>query len=255
MSDAGDNVIPLRPPGTLLPPDDEQLVRIVEALIFSSERPRSESEMTQIICDALGDPDGVSREQVTDAVDRLRSGLDERRSALMLLEVAGGWELRTRAVMAPWLQQLYKRRPVRLGRAALEVLALVAYRQPCTRADVDDVRGVDSSSTLRSLLGFGLIRILGRADDVGRPLMYGTTDEFLRVFGLKSLRDLPTLRDFAELTEEHMLTLAELERARGDVDTPDSSGDLDPLDAAPRRDDDEDPGVDAEHDGDDTPTT
>lgn len=201
------------PKSTLLP-----LWSVLESLLFVSDSPRSVSELQAILADALAPEPPPERAEIDSALNLLRERYDASGSAVQLRDVAGGYELRTRSMFAPWLQPLYKRKPQRLGRAALEVLAIVAYRQPCTRAEVDEVRGVDSSSTLRNLLGLKLLRIIGRADDVGRPLVYGTSDEFLRFFGLKSLADLPTLREFSELSEEHMLTLAELDRMRESED-------------------------------------
>jgi segregation and condensation protein B len=107
---------------------------------------------------------------------------------------------------------LFKRKPQRLHRAGLEVLAIIAYRQPVTRPEIDDIRGVDSSNTLRQLLERNLIRILGKSDEVGRPLIYGTTSEFLAFFGMQNLAELPTLREFTELTEEHMVKLQALDQ-------------------------------------------
>ena len=101
-----------------------------------------------------------------------------------------------------WVQQLIAGRPVRLSRAQLETLAIIAYRQPITRPEVDEIRGVDSSATLRLLMDRSLIRILGKKEDVGRPMLYGTTKEFLDFFSLGDLRELPTLREYSELTAE-----------------------------------------------------
>jgi segregation and condensation protein B len=100
------------------------------------------------------------------------------------------------------VQQLIQGRPVRLSRAQLETLAICAYRQPITRPEIDQIRGVDSGGTLKVLLDRGLVRILGKKEEVGRPLLYGTTTEFLDFFSLKDLRELPTLREYSELSEE-----------------------------------------------------
>lgn len=204
---------------------------LVEAALFMSDAPRSAREISALLADveALQAEDAPEREafgarDVSAAIEAIRDRYEATSPAIQLVEVAGGWEFRTRPDLGPWLQPIARRRPTKLGRAAMEVLAVVAYRQPCTRADVDDVRGVDSSSTLRTLLGLKLVRILGRSDDVGRPLVYGTSDEFLRLFSLKSLAELPTLREFSELSEEHMLTLAELDRLRDTAEMDGSVG-------------------------------
>ena len=132
----------------------------------------------------------------------------------MLDEVAGGWLFRTNAQYAPFVRELTGGRPVRLSRAQLETLAIAAYRQPITRPEIDEIRGVDSGATLKLLLERDLVRILGKKDEPGRPLLYGTTTHFLEFFSLKSLKDLPTLREFTELSDES-LRVAEAEL--GDV--------------------------------------
>lgn len=194
---------------------------VLEGILFASDRPRSTRELAMLLHDvALREsPDSEQRfeknvQEVQDVLERIAARYDDHSLAVSLAEVAGGWEFRTRAELSAWLQPVVARRRVKLGRAAMEVLAVVAYRQPCTRADVDDVRGVDSSSTLRSLVQLQLLRVIGRADDVGRPLVYGTSNDFLRLFSLERLQDLPTLREFSELSEEHMLTLSELDEMR-----------------------------------------
>jgi segregation and condensation protein B len=133
---------------------------------------------------------------------------------IVLEEIAGGWLFRTSVQFAPFVRELTIGRPVRLTRAQIETLAIAAYRQPVTRPEIDDIRGVDSSATLRVLLERELLRIVGKKEDVGRPLLYGTTSHFLQFFGLKSLKDLPALREFTELSEESRRAMeAELEEA------------------------------------------
>jgi segregation and condensation protein B len=121
---------------------------------------------------------------------------------IVLDELAGGWLFRTSVQYAPFVRELASERPVRLTRAQVETLAIAAYRQPITRPEIDDIRGVDSGATLKLLLERDLVRILGKKDEPGRPLLYGTTTAFLELFGLKSLKDLPTLKEFTELTED-----------------------------------------------------
>lgn len=212
-------------------PTMPSLEALVEAALFISDGPRSPRELAALLSDGEafreafpGNEEKVSARDVTTALHAIQSRYKASSPAISLIEVAGGWEFRTRRELAGWIQPLAKRRPVKLGRAAMEVLAVMAYRQPCTRADVDDVRGVDSSSAIRTLLSLKLIRILGRSEDIGRPLVYGTTDDFLRLFSLKSLTELPTLREFSELSEEHMLSLAELDRLRDTAEMDGSVG-------------------------------
>ena len=142
----------------------------------------------------------ASYRQVKDALDELVADYSQR--GIHLEEVNGGWVFRTSAKFAHYVRDLTKQRPVRLSRAQVEALAIIAYRQPITRPEIDDVRGVDSGPVLKVLLERDLVRILGKRDEVGRPLIYGTTNAFLEFFGLKSLKDLPTLREFTELTDE-----------------------------------------------------
>lgn len=197
------------------------LEAIIEGILFTTDEPKSVRELVALLdeSEALSDvasPQEFQRgaRDVRRALEAIEARYLAHSAAVRLVEVAGGWEFRTASELAPWLRPVARRKPTKLGRAAIEVLAVVAYRQPCTRADVDEIRGVDSSSTLRNLLQLKILRILGRADDIGRPLVYGTSDAFLRLFGLKSLAELPTLREFSELSEEHMLTLDELDRMK-----------------------------------------
>ncbi|HEY8074270.1 MAG TPA: SMC-Scp complex subunit ScpB, partial [Labilithrix sp.] len=135
--------------------------------------------------------------------------LDYSTRGIHLDEVAGGWVFRTSPKYAPFVRDLTKQKPVRLTRAQVETLAIIAYRQPMTRPEIDDVRGVDSGPVLKLLLERDLVRILGKRDEPGRPIIYGTTTHFLEFFGLKSLKDLPTLREFTELTDESRRTYEE----------------------------------------------
>lgn len=198
---------------------------VLEAILFTSDEPRSARELVTLLHDvALKEvPQSERRleedlQEVHIALGSIAERYERSSHAVRLVEVAGGWEFRTRAALAPWLQPVVSRKKVKLGRAALEVLAVVAYKQPCTRADVEDIRGVDCSSSLRGLVDLKIVRVIGRSDDVGRPLVYGTSDEFLRLFSLDKLQDLPTLKEFSELSEEHMLTLSELDEMRATIE-------------------------------------
>jgi segregation and condensation protein B len=218
---------------------DQPIERILEAILFAADGPSEVKDIIKVFEKA--GHEGMRKDTIHAGLQRLAEEVEERASAIKLTRTGKGWEFRTRSEFAHWVTQLYEKKPIRLTRASLEVLAIVAYKQPCTRAVVDDIRGVDSSSTLRQMLKIGLLQMLGRADDVGRPIVYGTSKEFLRVFGLDSLADLPTLREFAELSEEHMLTLAEFEESLDDEDDGDT---------------DDSPAIDASYAGrdlDDTP--
>ena len=128
-------------------------------------------------------------------------------TGIELVSVGGGHHFRTDPQHAHWVRQLFGARPQRLTRPMLEALAIIAYRQPVTRPEVEDIRGVDCGGTLRLLLERNLIRIIGKKEDVGRPLLYGTTKHFLEFFQLRDLKGLPTLREFAELSEDHQREL------------------------------------------------
>lgn len=177
----------------------------IEALLLAADRPLHADELADVLSRVDGDE--ASPAVVRDLLERWRSELLDADGGFLLVEVGAGWELRTRGAWADYVHALYRRKPIRLGRAQLEVLAIIAYRQPCTRADIDEIRGVDSSGALRQVLERELVRILGKADDVGRPLVYGTTPRFLSFFGLKSLAELPTLREFSELAQENFVRL------------------------------------------------
>ena len=165
-----------------------KLKLIMEALLFSSGQPVSLDRIASVLKDA-------ERKQIKAAMEELVQEYQEREGALEIVEVAGGFQVRTRSEYASWVMKLRQQRVIRLSRAALETLAIVAYRQPVTRAEVESIRGVDTGAVLGNLLERRQVRILGRKEVPGRPIIYGTTKDFLELFGLKSLKDLPTLRE------------------------------------------------------------
>ncbi len=188
----------------------EHLRGLLEALIFASDKPMKHSELARL---ASAPP-----KQVKELLSELKASYSTR--GIILDEVAGGWLFRTNAQYAPFVRELTGGRPVRLSRAQIETLAIAAYRQPITRPEIDEIRGVDSGATLKLLLERDLLRILGKKDEPGRPLLYGTTTHFLEFFNMKSLKDLPTLREFTELSDES-LRVAEAEvEASGPPTTP-----------------------------------
>jgi len=172
--------------------------RIVEALILSSSEPISAARIAEII-------PYCNPGQAKDLVNELNTEYVEQDRSFEIWEVAGGYQIRTRAEFSGYLQKLQKERALRLSQAALETLAIIAYRQPVTRAEIEDVRGVDAGATVKSLLERQLIRIAGQREVPGRPMLYGTTRRFLEVFGLERLKDLPTLRELDELAREQGL--------------------------------------------------
>jgi segregation and condensation protein B len=183
----------------------ERLKSIVESLLFASDKPLPVRKLQEL----TGERNG---ENVTAAIETLRADYADR--GVVLHEVGGGFQFRTNPLNAHWVQQLIAGRPVKLTRAQLETLAIAAYRQPITRPEIDEIRGVDSGATLKLLLDRGLVRVLGKKEEPGRPLLYGTTKDFLEFFNLKDLKDLPTLREFYELNEESLAKVRELDERR-----------------------------------------
>ena len=173
----------------------EEQLRIIEALIVASPDPIPAARLASIV-------PGLSPAQAGRGVEALNAEYEEQDRAFEIWEVAGGYQLRTRSQYKGYVQQLQADRPLRLSRAALETLAVVAYKQPATRAEVEHVRGVDVGAVLRGLLERSLVRVAGHREVPGRPILYGTTRRFLEVFGLGSLSDLPTLRELAELVPD-----------------------------------------------------
>jgi segregation and condensation protein B len=165
---------------------------LLEALIFASDKPLKSGEVARLASAPV--------KQVRELLKELEAAYAGR--GIVLSEIAGGWLFRTSVEYAPFVREMASEKPVRLTRAQVETLAIAAYRQPITRPEIDDIRGVDSGATLKLLLERDLLRILGKKDEPGRPLLYGTTTQFLEFFGLKSLKDLPTLKEFTELSDE-----------------------------------------------------
>jgi segregation and condensation protein B len=177
-----------------MPLDTAELKAVVEGLVFVSEAPIKPER----IAEALDMEKGRVIQVLEELVREYRVG----GRGFVLFEAAQGYQFRTRPEHGEWVRRLSNSRPFRFSRAALESLAIIAYRQPITRAEIEYLRGVDSGGVLKTLLDKGLIRILGKKDIPGRPLMYGTTREFLEVFGLNDLTGLPTLKEFSDLAPE-----------------------------------------------------
>lgn len=165
-----------------------ELKGLLEAMLLLAGRPLTIEDVAKIVEDK-----GVRA--IKEAMEELISDYSNSERGFYIEEVAGGYQFRTRQCYTPWLKRLEYLRPPRLSRAALETLAVIAYKQPIVRADIEEVRGVDVGGVLKTLLERRLIKILGRKDVPGRPLVYGTTREFLELFGLKDISSLPTLRD------------------------------------------------------------
>jgi segregation and condensation protein B len=183
--------------------DQGRIEGIIESLLFAADRPLGLADLKRL----LGERDGKKIGAAVEALQERRAG-----AGVVVISAAGGWQLRTNPENAPWVGKLLAGKPVRLSRAMMETLSIVAYRQPVTRPEIDDIRGVDCGPVLKTLLDRGLIRIIGKKEEVGRPLLYGTTPEFLRTFSLRDLTELPTLREFHELGRDER---AEVEAKTG----------------------------------------
>ncbi len=193
-----------------------QLKRTVEALLFASDKPVSATR----ICTAIGDEE-VPVEEI---VEQLNQEYAEADRAFFIMAVAGGYQLVTRKEFEPYVKQLYvSSSRMRLSQAALEALSIIAYKQPVSRPNIDAIRGVNSDGVLRTLLERNLIVVKGREEQPGRPLLYGTSDEFLRYFGLNSLKDLPKLREIDELlhSDKELTVLGDTDSVTGEEDEED----------------------------------
>ena len=171
----------------------DQLKSILESLLFASEGPLTVARLGEVI-------DGVERKEIAAALAEMQSEYDAAGRGFRLSEVAGGYQLRTARENADWVKKLYRDRPARMSKATLETLAIIAYKQPITRAEMEAIRGVDVDGVVATLLDRRLIRIVARKDVPGRPFLYGTTPEFLQLFNLKDLSQLPTLKEMEEMT-------------------------------------------------------
>ena len=170
----------------------DDLKNIIESLLFVAEDPLSIDRLANVL-------DLDDRKTIREALHTLMAEYEARQGAFALREIAGGYQFRSRSEYVPWIKRLLQPKPSRLSRAALETLAIIAYKQPLIRNDIEHLRGVDCGGVLRMLLERKLIRVLGRKEIPGRPLIYATTKQFLEVFDLKNLRDLPTPKEIEAL--------------------------------------------------------
>ena len=192
--------------------DMRALKGILEALLFVTAEPIPVTRFLAL----LG---AVTKQDVDQALASLAHDYEQEGRGLQLAEVAGGYRIVTKAEFAPWLKRLEKvKSPSKLSRSALESLAIIAYKQPIVRAEVEQIRGVETSGVIRTLLERKLVRIVGRKEEPGRPIMYGTTKFFLEHFGLRDLSQLPPLREFKELgeSEQAMLPIDEVVAVDGE---------------------------------------
>jgi len=201
-----------------------ELVAVLEALLFVSSEPVPVARLASVV-------GTVTKGEVEQALKLLQEQLAHDGRGIQLVKLAGGYRLVTKADYAPWLKKLDKAKAAqKLSRSALESLAIIAYKQPLVRAEIEEIRGVETSGVIRTLLERKLVRIVGRKEVPGRPIMYGTTKFFLEHFGLQDLSQLPPLREFKELgeAEQAMLPIEEttaMDGAQSSDVPPDASTD------------------------------
>ena len=185
----------------------EDLKNIIESLLFITEDPLTIDRLKKIL--AYEDTKAIRN-----AMQELSDDYEARKGGFYLREVAGGFQIRTRPEYTQWIKRMIQPNPIRLSKAALETLAIIAYKQPLIRSDIEHIRGVDCGGIIRMLLTRKLIRVLGRKEIPGRPLIYATTRHFLEVFDLKDLKDLPTPTEIEamgdSLAEKMDLTSSEI---------------------------------------------
>ena len=192
-----------------------ELKFILESLLFSAQKPLSPVELREIFASAAEQDDAdatvkllkkVKESEVTTALEQLTQDHQAAGRSYRLVCVAGSWQFVTQPEFAPWLKALVgvKARPSRLSQPALETLAIIAYRQPMTRAEIEQIRGVNVDGVMQTLMERGLVESLGRAEVIGRPQTYGTTPMFLEYFGLRSLEDLPAADELRRIPVERL---------------------------------------------------
>jgi segregation and condensation protein B len=181
----------------------ENIKAVIESLIFASDAPLA----LEKICIILPD---IEKKEVKEALEKVVLEYNERQSGIYLQEVAGGFQFRTRPELSKWVKKLKSTKPHSLSPQAMETLAIVAYKQPIVKSEIESIRGVDVGGPLKSLLDKKLVRIVGRKDVPGKPIIYGTTRKFLEVFNLKDLLDLPNLRELKELSQQQDLVEQEI---------------------------------------------
>jgi segregation and condensation protein B len=194
----------------------DNLKPIIEALLLAATEPLTVNELIRTLDNNDEREGGISKKEILALLDELREFYDDESHGIEIVEVDGGYQLRTKSTHSSWIHKLNSPKPTRLSKPAIESLAIIAYRQPLTRGDVDHIRGVDSGAVIKGLLERHLIKIFGRKEEPGRPLLYGTTRDFLELFGLKDLNELPPLKELEEQAQEMMRRSQENEEGHPD---------------------------------------
>jgi segregation and condensation protein B len=171
----------------------EEVKSIIDSLLFVADGPVTLQRFQEVI-------EGSNKDEIRSALVELQKELENGPRGVRLVEVAGGYQMRTAKGNAEWVKKFLGGRPARMGRATLETLAIIAYRQPITKAEIEAIRGVDVDGVISTLLERELVRAVARKDVPGRPFLYGTTQQFLELFNLKDLTQLPTLKEMDEIT-------------------------------------------------------
>ncbi|MBN2097300.1 MAG: SMC-Scp complex subunit ScpB [Candidatus Omnitrophica bacterium] len=193
--------------------EQSQAKRIIEALLCSCDKPLTITQIKEVLED-------IDVAQIKSLITELGNEYKDFGRSFGIQELAGGYQLSTRPEYAEWLKKFYsKSRKEKLSHPALETIAIIAYRQPITRQEIEDVRGVNVDGVIKTLLERSLIRITGRKEVAGRPFLYGTSREFLELFGLQSLQELPKLEEFGELARTSDLEIYKKEEPVQDVQT------------------------------------
>lgn len=171
----------------------EKIKAVIEALIFASDTPLSTEKIRIVLSE-------TDKTEIREIIDQLITEYNERQGGIILQEVAGGFQFRTHPEISQWVKKLKITKTHALSPQAMETLAIIAYKQPIVKSEIEDIRGVDVGGPLKGLMEKKLIRIVGRKDVPGKPIIYGTTRKFLEVFNLKDIMDLPNLRELKELS-------------------------------------------------------
>lgn len=185
----------------------EKIKAIVEAMIFASDTPLAPEKIRAVFPE-------VEKTEIKEIIDQLVSEYNERQGGIFLQEVAGGFQFRTNPDLGTWIKKLKNSKPHHLSPQALETLAIIAYKQPIVKSEIESIRGVDVGAPLKGLLERKLVRIVGRKDVPGKPIIYGTTRKFLEVFNLKDIMDLPNIRELKELHQQQDLLELEIDEEK-----------------------------------------
>jgi len=191
--------------GGELPMDNFDIQPILEGIFFVSDSPIRLETLVEILPES-------NKEEILQGIGRIKTEYEDGSKGVELVEIAGGYQFRTKTRWAEWINRLKKAKTVKLSRSALETLAIIAYRQPIIRPAIEEIRGVDSGWVVRTLLEKGLVKMMGRKDLPGRPMIYGTTRSFLELFGLNTLADLPTLKEVQPPSAAEEIPMKEIMR-------------------------------------------